>query len=98
MTSRSTVELSANLTISVVGKPAFTTTSTAHQESASGGTAVKDLMLDFRSGRLWLRHHAHGTTKCPCVSHASASACFMTRMDDGAKSIAQTIRSKRPAF
>ena len=59
MTSRSTVELSAILTISVAGKPAFTTTSTSHHASASGGTAVEDLAPNFRSGRVWLGHHAH---------------------------------------
>src|SRR5688572_12491198 len=91
----STFEVSATLAISVAGTPGLTTTSTSHQECASEGIAANNCVrISDGDGLGSVMTHTHIT--CPCVSHASESACLMTPTEDGANPTAHRICLNTP--
>ena len=93
----STFDVSATLTISVAGTPGLTTTSMSHHDFASGGIAANNwARISDEDGLGSVITHTHVT--CPCVSHASESACLMTLTEDGAKPTAHRICLNTPAL
>ena len=92
----STFDVSATLTISVAGTPGLTTSSMSHHACASGGIAAHNwVRISDEDGLGSVITHTHVT--CPCVSHASESACLMTPTEDGVKSTAHRICLNTPA-
>ena len=79
----SAFEVSAALTIPVAGTPGLTISSISHQACASGGIAANNCArISDGDGVGSVMTHTNVT--CPCVSHASESACLMTPTEDGA--------------
>jgi hypothetical protein len=86
----STFDVSAIRTISVAGTPGLTTNSLSHHECASGGIAFHNsVRISDADGLGSVITHTNVT--CPCVSHASESACLMTPTEDGARPTAHRI-------
>ena len=91
----STFDVSATLTISVAGTPRLTTTSMSHHTVASGGIAADNwARISDADGLGSVITHTQVT--CPCVSHASESACLMTLTEDGARPTAHRICLNTP--